>query len=50
MGRMLRVTLNEGIVEAIDLALVGSGKILLYNSGTLDMRIAYDRFDVGTTG
>ena len=50
MGRMLRITLNEGVVEAIDLALVGSGKILLYNSGTLDMRIAYDRFDAGLTG
>ena len=38
MGRMLRVTLEEGVVGSIDLALVGSGKILLYNSGTLDMR------------
>ena len=50
MGRMLRVTLNEGVSEAIDLGIVGPGKIFLYNTGTLDMRIAYDRFDVGTTG
>ena len=50
MGRMLRVTCNEGIVEEIDLGIVGAGKILLYNTGTLDIRVAYDRFDVGTTG
>jgi hypothetical protein len=50
MGRMLRVTCNEGIVEEIDLGIVGPGKILLYNTGTLDIRVAYDRFDVGTTG
>jgi hypothetical protein len=50
MGRMLRVTLEEGVSEAIDLGIVGPGKIFLYNTGTLDMRIAYDRFDVGTTG
>ena len=50
MGRMLRVTLEEGVPEGIDLGIVGPGKIFLYNTGTLDMRIAYDRFDVGTTG
>ena len=50
MGRMLRVTCNEGIVEEIDLGIVGPGKILLYNTGTLDIRVAYDRFDVGATG
>ena len=50
MGRMLRITLLEGVSEAVDLGIVGPGKIFLYNTGTLDMRIAYDRFDVGTTG
>ena len=50
MGRMLRVTCNEGIVEEIDLGIVGPGKIFLYNTGTQDIRVAYDRFDVGTTG
>lgn len=50
MGRMLRVVLTEAVVEGIDLGIVGAGKILLYNTGTNDMRVGYDRFDVGATG
>lgn len=50
MGRMLRVALAEGVEEAIDLGIRGPGKILLYNTGTTDIRVAYDRFDVGATG
>tara|TARA_Y100000004_G_scaffold194319_1_gene258609 strand:- start:1253 stop:1540 length:288 start_codon:yes stop_codon:yes gene_type:complete len=47
---MLRVVLTEGVVEGIDLGIVGAGKILLYNSGVTDIRVGYDRFDVGDTG
>ncbi len=50
MGRMLRISLVEDVVEGIDLGIVGPGKILLYNTGTYDMRVGYDRFDVGSTG
>jgi hypothetical protein len=50
MGRMLRIVLTEGVVEGIDLGIVGPGKIMLYNTGTNDMRVGYDRFDVGATG
>jgi hypothetical protein len=50
MCRKLRITANKGIVDKIDIGKFGTGKIFLYNTGTLDMRIAYDRFDVGTTG
>ena len=50
MGRMLRVVLTEGVSEAIDLGIVGPGKILLYNTGTNDIRVGYDRFDVTANG
>ena len=50
MGRILRIELAEGVSEGIDLGIVGAGKILLYNTGTNDMRVGYDRFDVSTTG
>ena len=50
MGRMLRVVLTEGVSEAIDLGIVGPGKILLYNTGTNDIRVGYDRFDVSANG
>lgn len=50
MGRILRIELAEGVSEGIDLGIVGPGKILLYNTGTNDMRIGYDRFDVSANG
>ncbi len=50
MGRMLRIALAEGVSEAIDLGIVGPGKILLYNTGTNDIRVGYDRSDVSATG
>ena len=50
MGRILRIELAEGVNEGIDLGIVGPGKILLYNTGTNDMRVGYDRHDVSTTG
>ena len=50
MGRMFRISLAENVIVPIDLGIVTPGKILLYNSGTLDIRVAYDRFSVGTSG
>ena len=50
MGRMLRIALAEAVSEAIDLAIMTPGKILLYNTGTLDIRVGYARHDVSTTG
>ena len=50
MGRILRNELAEGVSEGIDLGIVGPGKILLYNTGTNDMRVGYDRFDVSANG
>ena len=50
MGRILRITLQEGVSEAIDLGIVGPGKIFLYNSGLNDIRVGYDRFDVSANG
>ena len=50
MGRILRIELAEGVSEGIDLGIVGPGKILLYNTGTNDMRVGYDRFDVSANG
>ncbi|REK51785.1 MAG: hypothetical protein DWQ49_13965 [Bacteroidetes bacterium] len=47
---MLRIALAEGIAERIDLGIVGPGKIFLYNTGTEDIRVAYDSFDVSTSG
>ncbi len=50
MARMLRIALAEGVAEGVDLGIVGPGKIWLYNTGTNDIRIGYDPFDVGTAG
>ena len=50
MGRMLRIALAEGVAERIDLGIVGPGKILLYNTGSNDIRVAYGAFDVTTSG
>ncbi len=50
MGRMFRITLAENNIVPVDLGIVTPGKILLYNAGNLDIRVAYDRFSVGTSG
>jgi len=50
MGRMLRIALAEAVSEAIDLAILTPGKILLYNTGTTDIRVGYDRHDVTANG
>jgi hypothetical protein len=47
---MLRIVLQEGVSEAIDLGIVGAGKIFLYNTGNNDIRVGYDRFDVSANG
>ena len=45
MGRILRTTLTEDQVYGIDLGYPRSGKLLIRNSGTADVRVAYDRVD-----
>ena len=41
MGRILRITCNEGVPERIDLGMVRPGKIFIANRGTSDVRIGY---------
>ena len=45
MGRILRITLVEDQVYGIDLGFPRSGKLLIRNAGTSDVRVAYDRAD-----
>ena len=45
MGRILRTTLTEDQVYGIDLGYPRSGKLLIRNAGTADVRVAYDRVD-----
>ena len=50
MGRMLRTPLTEDQVYGIDLGFPRSGKLLIRNAGTADVRCAYDRVDASPTG
>ena len=50
MGRILRFTLSEDVVTAIDFGSPTPGKILINNAGTVDIRIGYERTDVRSTG
>ena len=45
MGRILRYNLQEDIVTAIDFAFPTSGKLLIRNAGSVDVRIGYDPND-----
>ena len=49
MGRILRFTLSEDVVTAIDFGSPTPGKILINNAGTVDIRIGYERTDVRST-
>tara|TARA_R100000664_G_scaffold29041_1_gene40625 strand:- start:161 stop:460 length:300 start_codon:yes stop_codon:yes gene_type:complete len=49
MGRMLRTTLAEDQVYGIDLGFPRSGKLLIRNAGSNDVRVAYDRADANST-
>tara|TARA_R110001599_G_scaffold149250_3_gene333064 strand:- start:98 stop:394 length:297 start_codon:yes stop_codon:yes gene_type:complete len=50
MGRILRYNLQEDIVTAIDFAFPTSGKLLIRNAGSVDVRIGYDPNDVNAVG
>jgi len=47
---MLRISLAEAEIEAVDLGIISAGKILLYVTGTSEIRVAYTRTDASTTG
>ena len=49
MGRMLRIGLAEAEIEAVDLGIISAGKILLYVTGTSEIRVGYTRTDVSST-
>jgi hypothetical protein len=50
MGRILRITLLEDAVHGIDLGFPTTGKLLIRNAGSQDVRIGYDPSDVGAAG
>ena len=46
MGRILRYTLEDNTVSAVDFGFRSTGKLLIRNSGTRDVFIGYDPSDV----
>ena len=49
MGRILRYTLTEDIVTAVDFGFPTAGKLFIRNAGSNDVRIGYDPQDVHST-
>ena len=46
MGRIQRLTLAEDVVQALDLGYPRSGKLLIRNAGTVDIKVGYTQTDV----
>ena len=46
MGRIQRLTLAEDVVQALDLGYPRSGKLLIRNAGTVDVKRGYTATDV----
>ena len=46
MGRIQRLTLQEDVVQALDLGYPRSGKLLIRNAGTVDILVGYTATDV----